>query len=40
MPYILLDAVHVQIKLVSRDGYVALPRGAMGSSAVCACGII
>ena len=26
--------------LVSRDGCVALPRGAMGLSAVCDCGII
>ena len=25
--------------LVSRDGYVALPRGAMGLSSVCDCGI-
>ena len=25
--------------LVSRDGWVALPRGAIGLSAVCDCGI-
>ena len=35
----MLDLALLSFFLVSRDGCVALPRGVMGLSAVCDCGI-